>query len=325
MKKASEIPIKIIEDLVQIDCYQNLFALILNYMNTDICRLGFCWPWEFKIKSTENAIHIMDTELVQPKLYPLYFGAKQHCVDFQDSAFDFIKCKISSGTPVISSFDEYYSYYHYKHIYRKQHGDHAILLTGYNDEKEELSFISAIPPYQGTLSYCNYLQGVNSHITPKLYYFTNMEDSLYSPKNFIKFFHSRVSEINNQYSVPTFPDLRGQYIQYSPQLLEVVKGIAGGKHIFTMLNGLLVGTWLWHIDRKGKWLIYSLKREKLKDANNIISLVEANNKMWLRATRLLVRASLKSDVKDINRGISIIEEIIPNERILLEHLELITR
>lgn len=328
MKQKIRINIDAIDN-IQLDCYQNLKALVLKRLdkNTDI--LGYCWPWEFVLKDrTVDGFVVSDVEGLENGRFEEYYNVKyiEKEICKEEEWLLEIKDCIDQGLPSIVSFDEFYSFYHYGHVYQKEHGDHAILVYDYNDETRQISFVSAIPVYSGTMSYDLLTEGVLAlpratiiRIEPR-----NCEDEQSLDLIWNWFVEDMLAIKNNYYKEGVTYSFRKDDKLYAPQFLQILNefGNLSEQEICTQLSTLLQGTWLWHIDRKAQWTLRTLQncnyiKKYEAEVQNYFDKVIPK---WVIASRILFKFTITHRLNRFDEVKGIMNEIVETD---LEFFEII--
>lgn len=301
----------------QLDCYQNLKMLLLRNqgLNTDFMFTG--WPWEFQVvTSTDTELKISDVECLDKEKFLAYYGIDYNETEVkgQQDILNQIKKKIDEGCPVIVSYDEFYSFYHYEHIYQKEHGDHAILILGYDDEKEEVTFYSAIPEYYGVMRYSSLVEGILALDNPLLIQMTRCDSAqCVEEQELWMNYVNEALEIRDKYYMSQTKELKeGDYL-YAPQIREVLEQLKehSNEEICRRLNVFLEGTWMWHIDRKAKLSREAIMRsELLKEQRTFVQeyFDEVITK-WVLASRLMYKIMLTGSLKRYDEVINLTKEI----------------
>lgn len=308
---------------LELDCYQNLLVSLISYYKYDIRNLGAIWPWQFVMwlpipVDNYDEIRMSSTECVIPERLKYLYNIEMK-VSYLDNAglrWAATKRNIAQGIPVIVGFDQYYAPYHYPHIYQKQHGDHAVLVIGYDDAGRQVSLVSAIPKYKGTMPYEVFFKGIHGALEPACITLSFGETK--STLNRFEIwagFIDLVNQIKQSYQEPWKP-ASNEY-SYTPAIKRALEQVArlDDDQIIRILSKFCDGTWGWHIHRKCQWTIrFLLKYRELfveRDLQNIVNYFEENNREWELVFRFLFKVlqSRKRSILDnvINR-LKIIEQ-----------------
>jgi hypothetical protein len=317
-------------DPLLLDCYQNLQALVLRNMGKDTDLFGYCWPWEFVLKGrTNNGLMISDLDCLEEKEFEELFQVNYHeqTITDKDDCLKEIRKAINQGWPVIVSFDEFYSFYHYKHVYMKEHGDHAILIVDYDDEQMQVDFISAIPSYRGKMTYNALLEGVFSldnrvliRIESKENYYKKSSEEIWNV------YKSKLSKIRNHYENKcTITEIKVGSKLYAPQILGILKDIEGKpeKDICVQLSSLLDGSWIWHIDRKAQWSLRTFHNSgiQIEEKRIIAEYFDQVISRWVLISRILFKFTLTNKVNRFHEVIKSLEEIVELDGIFFDVID----
>lgn len=254
----------------ELDCYQNLKMLLLENYGRNSKFMGACWPYEFQTKVYDNGIRgISDVECLKEEQFMRFFAVQYRdtTVAYDANIMNVIKESIDKNIPLIVSFDEYYSFYHYEHIFQKQHGDHAILVLGYDDDKEEISFFSAIPKYYGVMTYANFKNGIDALKERHIISITPDDHEAMHENDIWKEFIDDVKDIKAHYLGDTEKVFRDNNSIFVPQILNILEKVTHmeEEEAKSYLSNLLQGTWVWHVDRRARLTQKSINNSSLPE------------------------------------------------------------
>lgn len=312
-----EINVNLLSD-EELDCYQNLKMLLLENYGRKSELMGACWPYEFQTKIYENGIRgISDVECLKEEQFMRFFAVQYSdtIIANESDILAVIRENIDKNVPLIMSFDEYYSFYHYEYIYQKQHGDHAILVLGYDDDKEEITFFSAIPKYSGVMTYANFLDGVGVLREKHLITIIPNDNEVMPETDIWKEFISGVKEIKIHYLGKSENGIKDNSPIFIPQILKILETIPqlDEKEVKSYLGNLLQGTWVWHVDRRARLTQRSINNSSLPEEFKVYmnDYFDSVIDKWVVACRHMFKIALSGKIyklKDIMNSFIEIKE-----------------
>lgn len=312
-------------DYLKLDCFQNLVVTLLQHYQLPVEYLGTMWPWTFQVvpemDEEDNLLsyHVENAECATSQHIKEIYNADLVTEEIQDGSFVLEKVKkfIDQKVPVIVGIDQFYVPYHYPYIYHKLHGPHSIIVTTYESSKEEVECVDAIPRYKGTIPYSEFEEGVKQKERPwHSILLMPEEEFVLEEERIWNVFLDSVHNVRNNYEA-------GKYeICYAPAIRKIITSIVNNpekeKQIYS-LKQLCEGVWLWEIGRKPEWLVAYLKTPYVQHNYNkwqeVIELIEANNKDWQLASKFLFMATKKKENSGfLERVLGYFDVIIDREK-----------
>lgn len=307
---------------LELDCYQNLLATFLVNNNFDVDYIGAVWPWEFLIENEEKDMYkVESTEIITADTLKDIYNIKLIYKEDKDHVklINEVKSYLDKDIPVIVGIDQYYVHYHYKYIYKKQHGIHSVIVTDINEEENLVNCVDAIPnEYKGTMPYEEFFEGVKAKSDP---WYAVLEypfgDLCVKKEQIFNLFVRKVKRAKEKYN----NQIDESKLCYTPHILKIVNDIIDCEDLdnqLKMTEKLCDGVWGWQIDRKPMWTIEYLKTDYVKSKfsqwEECCELLEKNKKAWVAAYKYIFMATQSKKREAMLKGArDRLEKIVKSE------------
>lgn len=302
----------IINEYVEIDCFQNLLIGIIKYQGINTFIPGGCWPWKFAIHYDNEVIVIENNEIISSNLLKETIGISYQYerIEHGKKNIEIIgSCLDKDNDFIILGVDQYFIPYQKPSIYMKKHGDHTLVLYG-GLVNGKVKCVSSIPQYKGELDIeslqkaidSSYLESwkVNIDFTYKretdrkslLDWFFNSFDV----QNYYDEFNKKKREVNTAKLYEIFDELRRN----------------------NDLKHFCDGTWGWNLHKRGKILLYFLAKmtrniEWLKEISNITEEIDCT---WKILYRKIYMKTLSETVCNWETVDFLFKKILESEEVL---------
>lgn len=300
----------IINNEIEVDCFQNLLLDYLRCFNVRTDELKFIWPFRFVKKyNPQNKNWKIENEdaISLDRIRDMYnIQYKKEYFVREGNRLEVVRKYVDVGHPVFVCVDEYYIPYHYEHIFSKQHGVHTLLVTGIDLQNNIARVVSAIPYFKGNIPLKNLYNSLESKEVKQWFcildmrYYANPDD-IAIKKNHDAFFE----KANNT------------EIIYSKNIAEYLL-TTNDNEIFKRIEELCIGNWGWKITKKGELLIDYLKKVSngCKECIDVADLIGEMNREWTIAFRLLFKSIYSKNINDINKAIDYLKNESQKEEVL---------
>lgn len=295
----------------KLDCYQNMLVTILANEGCDLNLLGAMLPWRYYRRGVSG--EIANCYIASDSTVEEVYGYEVRRQIFQlGSIVENLIDALSNG-PVIVNVDQFYIPHHYVHIYQKQHGQHSLLITGYNKQKNIFYCVDAFPQYTGEIS-CGVLETAIKNF----------------PFEYVKMEYSTVAQIERV--VKSTDEILKGFVKSSRAYREYEdKGVFSNRAILELfdeiatlsdlcfyeeLNSVCSGTWIWEMDRTVHWTISYINTEYVRKVygDENIKLLEKLllqcNAICVGAYRLIYKSLVSKSRKNFWQGHDKLKEAI---------------
>lgn len=139
------IPI-IMESVNNYDCFDLVIHAIGNWSKRDY-RMIFSKSWGLTYESIRDGSNIISKNLFVDRVDRFYYLSKYHGIDIKkldlnSDVASFIKEEINNNFPVLLKVDAFYCPWMFSH-YKIQHGNHFLIVNGYDEESEKFNCIDS--------------------------------------------------------------------------------------------------------------------------------------------------------------------------------------
>lgn len=228
----------------KLDCYQNMPVTLLHHYGYDVDLLGAVLPWRYYFRKQTN--EITNWYIASDNIVASLYGCHINRRKFSSGKIYDTLLQETAERPVIVNVDQYYVPHHYVHIYRKQHGQHSLIINGYDESERAFYCVDAFPQYTGKISCDELITGIMNfpydYLKLEYSFIVKVEDL---PEKRDEIFLSFLSSVNAYKNSPE------DRVFSNAAIISILDSIntKDDELFFHKLQDVFRGNWIWELDR----------------------------------------------------------------------------